>query len=242
VTPVATRFLGALTVALAATAGLRVFALAGARGADPCRSPDALKATSLIPNTIALGERLEARGAATIQWSEGDVVLPQPPRLSMHFQIIRSFDGPALYANPLRYGEAFGRRSSSDEDRPPPRLQPEELRVRRERIAGRELPIHVAWDHTEAPTGPSRLVAWFFVFDNEPVESPFFAQFAGAPSLALRGPRPLTLVMISGLARHDDSRRRVGESDPGALRAAEDAAIAWLTGAWTRVLESCGPR
>lgn len=230
--PVSGRFIGALSLVLAATAGLRLFALADAHGTDPCRSPDALKATSLIPGAIALGERRESLDRSTIQWSEGDLV-PSRPAISMRFQIIRSFDGPFLYGNPLRHGEAFGRGLRASEGAPVAdtrRLQPEELRVRRSRVAGAELPIHVAWDHTEAPVGPSRLVAWFFVFDNAPVESPFRAQLRAAASLALRGSRPLTLVLISGSVPHET------------VAMAEDVAVSWLEGAWTHVAESCRPR
>jgi hypothetical protein len=229
------RFAAALLALAGAAATLQHTVLRGARGEDPCASPGAIKATSLIPGTTALGERLEALDADVIQWSEGEVANPVLAKLPMRFQIVRSFDAPALYVNPLGYAALQDPRlTAGGHDEVPAtaeqQLQPEELRVREASVGGVALPIHMAWDHTQAPRGPSRLVAWFFVFDNEPVRSPLSSQLEHALSLAAGGPRPLTLVTISALA----SGGTAGE--------VEAAASAWLENAWAYIARSCKAR
>jgi hypothetical protein len=229
-----TRFAAALLVMAGGAAALRLSALHGARGEDRCASPGAIKATSLIPGTVALGERLEALDADLVQWSEGEVANPLYPKLPMRFQIVRSFDATELYVNPLAFAaDAMPpAQSSPAAGSPPPvrRLQPEELSVREASAGGAPLPVHVAWDRTEAPRGPSRLVAWFFVFDNQPVRSPLASQLSNALNLTLGGPRPLTLITISALAT-DDTAPQV-----------EDAAIGWLESAWRYVARACSSR
>jgi len=230
-----TRFAVGLLVLAGGAAALRLGVLPGARGEDRCARPGAIKATSLIPGTLALGERLEALDGDTIQWSEGEVAHPVFPTLPMRFQIVRSFDATKLYANPLRYAAFRGAQPAADDAESEagatePRVEPEELRLREARVGGVALPIHVAWDHTQAPHGPSRLVAWFFVFDNEPVRSPLSSQLENALSLAAGGPRPMTLVTISALASEETVVR------------VEDAASAWLENAWAYMARACAAR
>ncbi len=229
---VSTRFAGVLIALLGAAAALRVGVLHEARGEDPCAAPGAMKATSLIPGTVALGERLESLGADTIQWSEGEVPNPSFPKLPMQFQIVRSYDAPWIYGRPLSFAAwpPSVRPEAGEGTRREIAMQTEDLRIRETSVNGATLPIHVAWDHTEAPLGPSRLVAWLYVFDNVPVRSPLAAQLRGAVGLALGGPRPLTLVTVSALAS-EPTRQPV-----------EDAAVAWLGDAWAYVARACAPR
>jgi len=231
---VSTRHAGALVALLGVAAALRIGVLREARGEDSCAAPGAIKATSLIPGTTALGERMDALDAQAIQWSEGEVANPVFTNLPMLFQIVRSYDGPSLYANPLALASRPQREleggGGSDEDDLGPAMQPEELRLREPEVSGVRLPIHVAWDHTSAPRGPSRLAAWFFVFDNAPVRSPLTAQIRDSVGLALGGPRPLTVVTISALASEQTTE------------AVEDAAVAWLEGAWNHIARVCTPR
>jgi hypothetical protein len=220
----------ALVALLALAAVVRLAWLRDARGPDVCRSPEAIKATSLIPGTIALGERLEALDADTFQWSEGELPNPLSARNPMQFQIVRSYDAPRLYGNPLRLGERTGpgaHEALASAGSRPDRMQPEDLRVRELEVDGVRLPVHIAWDHTQAPT--SRLVAWMFVYENRPVRSPLLSQLASAFPLVLGGPRPLTLVTISALATRS-------ASDP-----VEEAAAAWLADAWRYIARSCQP-
>lgn len=203
---------GAPLLALLVVASLPgIAALRGSHGADPCRAPDALKATSLIPGTTALGERLESFTAATFQWSEGEVANPVFEDQPLQFQIIRSYDGAYLYERPTQF--------AGD------KLEPEHASVRDLDASGERLPIHIVWDHT---VSPSRLVAYFFVFDNRPVRSPLFAQLRHAVGLAVGGPRPTTLVLLSGTAT------------PATAERAERAAVDWLARAWPFVAEACG--
>ena len=203
----------ALVALLAVGAAPRIAAYRGVRGDDPCKAPGAMKATSMIPGTLALGERLESLGPATFQWSEGEIENPALAKTPMQFQIIRSFDGPFLYENPVRFAGA--------------RLEPEELRVREVEVDAERIPVHIAWDRTKQP---SRLVAYFFAFDGRPVRSPLAAQLRRAVGLALGGPRPTTLVLVSGVASPDDAS------------VVEDAAAAWLGDAWRYFAHACRER
>lgn len=202
----------ALIALLAAGAAPRVAAYRGLHGEDSCRAPGALKATSMISGTLALGERLESLSPATFQWSEGEVANPALPKAPLQFQIIRSYDGPSLYENPLRF--------AGD------RLEPEELIVREIEVDGERIPVHIAWDRTQVPG--HRLVAYFFVFDGRPVRSPLATQLRRAVGLALRGPRPTTLVLVSGSAF------------PNSAAVIEDAATTWLGDAWRYFAHVCG--
>jgi hypothetical protein len=221
------RFAAAIAVLLGAAAALRIGVLSEARGPDRCAAPGALKATSLIPGSTALGERLDAVGGPVLQWSEGEVAHPLFARLPMQFQVIRSFDARSLYDAPVRLAERAGRPAEPASERSEARLQPETLSVRDAEVDGVRVPVHVAWDHTDEAV--SRLVAWLFVFDNAPVESPLAAQLRGALGLALGGPRPLTLVTLSTVAPSGDTAR------------VEEAAMAWFADAWRYVARSCGP-
>ncbi len=205
---------GGALVALLLVASLPgVATLRGERRTDPCRSPDALKATSLIPGTRSLGEQLESLTPDTFQWSEGEVAHPLFPDRPLRFQILRSYDGRWLYERPVRF--AFEK------------LEPEDQRVIELDVDGERLPIHVVWDHTQAP---SRLVAYFFAFDNRPVRTPILAQVRRAIGLAVGGPRPLTLAIVAGAGT------------PSATGAVESAASAWLVDAWRFVARSCRER
>jgi hypothetical protein len=229
---ISTRFAGVLLALFGAATALRVGVLHEARGVDRCAAPGAMKATSLIPGTIALGERLESLDDDTIQWSEGEIANPVFPKLPMQFQIVRSYDAPDLYGNPLSFAvwpPSVTPEPEAGERRENP-MQTEELRVRESPAGGATLPIHVAWDHTEAPYGPSRFVAWMFVFDNAPVRTPFAAQMRASLGLALGGRRPLTLVTISALASEQTAHE------------VEDAAVAWLGDAFTYIARACAPR
>ncbi|HEU4427236.1 MAG TPA: hypothetical protein VFT98_00655 [Myxococcota bacterium] len=231
-TRLSSRYGLALVTLLSLSALARVAWIHDARGPDVCRSPEAIKATSLIPGTIALGERLEALDADTFQWSEGELANPLSPRSPMQFQIVRSYDAPRLYGNPMRIGERTGPNAHEElasAGSRPDRMQPEDLRVRELAVDGDRVPVHVAWDHTQAPHGPSRLVAWMFVYENRPVRSPLLGQLAGAAPLVVGGPRPLTLVTISAVAPRSTSDQ------------AENAAMAWLADAWRYIARSCAP-
>lgn len=203
----------ALLALLLGAATLGTAARWGARRHDPCRSPEALKATSLIPGTTALGERLESLTLATFQWSEGTVANPVFRDQAFRFQIIRSYDAPSLYERPVMF--------AGD------KLEPERSEVQEVETASGGLPLHVVWDHT---TSPSRLAAYFFVFDNRAVRSPLRAQLGRAVELAITGQRPLTLVLISG------------EATRATVERAERAATDWLARAWPFVAEACRER
>jgi hypothetical protein len=232
---VSAKFAAAACLLFGAALAPRWIADGPARGQDLCHVPAGLKATSLIAGTTPLGERLESLTDETFQWSEGEVPNPLARDLPMGFQIVRSYDGPSLYMNPSRFGsDALVRMALGDEREPTPeersrlRLQPEALVARPVPVDGASLPVHLAWDHTQPAT--SRLVAWYFVFDNEAVASPLAAQLADGAALALGGPRPVTLVLISAYA----PRARAG--------VVEDAALAWLADSWRFIAASCAPR
>ena len=233
------RFAPALVAITVVAAALQLGAVRGARGEDPCASPESLRATTLIPGSAALGERLELLDDATFQWSEGEVPNPMHPSQPMRFQIVRSYASAWLSENPLKFAfSGTGRPAADPQAERRRRLQPEELRVVMTASEAGVVPIRVAWDHTESRVllgrsegrGPSRLAAWFFVFDNRAVSSPVREQLRGAVGLAVGGARPLSLVMISALATEET------------VAPVEAAATAWLARAWEYTARSCRPR
>ncbi len=190
-----------LLVALAAFAALR-FEL-GPHGPDACRSPEALRATSLIPGASARGERLEELTPEIFQWSEGRVAHPYLSDRPLDFQIVRAWRGSALADDPLRFSGL--------------RIEPDAQSAREVALDGRALPVHVVWDRTGPP---ARIVAYAFLYENEPVASPRAAQLRDLPRALLGGSRPLTLLLISGEAL----RARSDEVEQSALRWLADAA------------------
>jgi hypothetical protein len=85
------------------------------------------------------------------------------------------------------------------------------------------IPVHWRYDDSEA----TYVVNHLFVQDGRPVRHPLVAGVANAARQVLRGPRPITLLLVDGLG--PSSRREAIE------RSAEE----WLRAAWHRYSAEC---
>ncbi len=209
-TPLSGRRGAAIAALMLATAAAVASSRLAPRAHDSCRSPDALRATSLIPGSTALGERLEDLTPETFQWSEGRLEHPTWRNRPLHFQIVRSFAAPKLYERPTRL--------AGD------KLEPEQHEVREIRVGEDTLPVHLVWDRTQEPV---RLVAYLFAYQNRPVATPLLAQLRSAIGLLVSGPEPLTLFLVTGDAADENA---------GAV---EETALRWLRDAWSYFASAC---
>jgi hypothetical protein len=211
VTPLSGRHRVALAGLLLATAAVVSWARLTPRANDSCARPEALRATSLITGSTALGERTEDLTAETFQWSEGQVEHPVWRDRPLRFQIIRSYAAPTLYERPVRFAGA--------------KLEPERHDVCEIRAGGDTLPVHLVWDPTREP---AVFVAYLFAYRNRPVATPLLAQLRSAIDLLLSGPEPLTLFLITA-----------DETDENAP-AVEETALRWIGEAWAHFERACG--
>lgn len=213
--PVSSRYapwvVGMLILALIPVA----FHALGGRGPDDCAHPEALVATFMIdrermrPNHWE--EHWERHSASITQWSEARIDLEGSGPLEMHF--IRSFDPRSLYVRPIANLRVA--------------LEPELQKTEWVDHEGARLPIQWVYDHTGTE---SRVVAYLFVYEGRPVNQPFGAQLRSAFAQLVGGPRPLTLLLVSGSARPDH------------LGLAESRAREWLVDAWDWYHATCaGP-
>lgn len=149
---------------------------------DPCAAPEALRATSMIAGSLPGGERVEKLGDdGHLQWSEGTIESPYRGRPPLRFALIRSFDARPLYIRSTSFIEE--------------KLEPESQRDEEIATDRGPLPITLVTDDTGAV---GRTVVYAFVYEGRPVRSPFLAQLRTALPHLLTGPRPLTLLLVSG--------------------------------------------
>jgi uncharacterized protein YjiS (DUF1127 family) len=71
------------------------------------------------------------------------------------------------------------------------------------------------------------IVAYAFVFGNEPVASPFLAQLRGTLRELREGRRPLTIFLAGGAATPDTAPHR------------EEIALRWIASAWRHYRGMC---
>jgi len=186
------------------------------RRIDSCKMPEALKATSLIPGAQARGERLEKRNRNVIQWSEGEIeveVEMKPGRRrrpELGFQIIRTYDARPIYERPVSLVEGAP--------------EPEQHFIRQQQTAAGTVPIHVVVDKTGRQ---GRVIAYLFVYDDEPVAMPFWSQAKNVFRELVTGARPLTLFLVDAKAAGRPTQ------------AVADRATEWLGGAWEYFDEMC---
>jgi hypothetical protein len=190
-----------LILALAALAAARIER--GPHAPDSCRSPETLRATSLIPGASARGERREDLTPEIFQWSEGRAAHPYLTDRPLDFQIVRGWTAAALADDPLRFSRVH--------------IEPDAQSQQELDVDGRPLPVQIVWDHT---VRPARIVAYAYLYEGEPVGSPRRALLRDLPRIVGSGRRPLTLLLISGEALAP----RTEEVERAALRFLADAA------------------
>jgi len=178
--------------------------------ADPCAHPDVLTVTGLIPGSKPEGERKERLNDDIVQWSEGLVTDTRLPRDPLRFRIVRSYSVLKAAERPLALLQNA--------------LEPETIRVESVEAIGGPLPIHVV-----RTTGVTtfHLVAYLYLFGNDPVSHPFAAQLRGALRDLRAGHRPLTVILAGGTATQDT------------VEAREELAVRWVASAWQHYRSMC---
>jgi hypothetical protein len=106
----------------------------------------------------------------------------------------------------------------------PERVEAETVRREHLDIPGGPLPVHLV---RSSGSGRFHVIAYAFVFGNEPVENPFLAQLAGALRELRHGRRPLTVLLAGGAATPDTVAHR------------EALALRWIASAWEHFRGMC---
>jgi hypothetical protein len=186
----------------------------GRRDVDDCADPGALRATLLIP-----GSRPEFDGDTPLKpgelmRSEG-TVHPQLSRFAppLRFAVQRSFEPAEVTSRPGRLVVQ--------------RLEAQRHEIRVLERGDVKLPVHWLEEKTR---GMPTFAAFFYVYENRPVEGPYRALLGSALRRLAGGPRPLSVFVVGGSAPTavvDQARRQ-----------AED----WLFAAWDHYRSVCLPR
>lgn len=177
---------------------------------DPCAHADVLGVTGLIAGSKPEGERRENRSDDVIQWSEGRIPDERFPRDPMMFRIVRNYSVLKAAERPLGLL--------------PKTVEPEAVRIEHIDAPGGPLPVHMV---RTTGRGVFYVVAYVFVFGNEPVAEPFLAQLRGAFRELLHGRRPLTLIFAAGMATPETAAHR------------EELALRWIASAWEHYRAMC---
>jgi len=177
---------------------------------DTCARPEVLSVTGLIQGSRPEGERRSLLGADNIQWSEGTITDPRFPKDPMTFRIVRSYRVLKTAEHPVGLM--------------PVRIEPETVRLELVATPDGQLPVHVM---RSSGREAFHVVAYSFVFGNEPVASPFTAQLAGVLRELREGRRPLTVLLAGGAATQESAPHR------------EEIALRWIASAWQHYRNMC---
>jgi hypothetical protein len=177
---------------------------------DTCARPDVLSVTGLIRGSKPESENRAKLDADRIQYSEGLVPDEREPRHPMVFRMVRSYSVLKSAEHPLGLM--------------PGRLEAERMRRKQLDVPGGPIPVQLV--HTSG-TEHFHVVAYAFLFGNEPVENPFLAQLAGTLRELRTGRRPLTVLIAGGVATPETAPRR------------EALALRWIAAAWEHYRGLC---
>lgn len=177
---------------------------------DPCAHPEVLQVTGLIPGSRPERERKERHTADVVQWSEGNIPDPEFPHDPMLYRIVRNYN--VLKASELPLSLMPGS------------VESESTRLETIDAPGGPLPIHVV---RTSGRESFRVIAYLFVFGNEPVAQPFVAQLMGSLRELRGGRRPLTLLLAGGAASSATAVYR------------EQIALRWIADAWQHYRGMC---
>lgn len=177
---------------------------------ETCARPEVLSVTGLIPGTEPEGENRARLSADHIQWSEGLVPDELLPRHPLVFRIVRSYAVLKTAEHPLGLM--------------PQRVEAEVFDRKVVDTPSGPIPVHVVRSSGQSEF---QLVAYAFVFGNEPVENPFVAQLRGAFRELSNGRRPLTVLLAGGAATPETAAHREG------------LALRWIASAWGHYREMC---
>jgi hypothetical protein len=211
-TTLSTRYMGPLLVLLlAAFFAVWTYSCDGFRS-DDCADSSALAETGWIEGLERTNEP-DGKPRPWLSQNIGGSVAKRASWISpVGFQILRSFELERLYRRPVRLIPAGHGFSSSR-----PTLEWIDSQ-------GDELPVHKVFE--EAPE-LSRLGAYMFVYDSQPVANPSLALLSATLMRVATGRRPLTLVTV--FVSFSNSHRE----------AAEEIAEELLISAWQHYRSAC---
>jgi hypothetical protein len=177
---------------------------------DTCARPDVLSVTGLISGTKPDSENRAKLDADRIQFSEGLVPDEREPRNPLLFRIVRSYSVLKTAEAPLLLM--------------PGRLEAELVRREQVEAPGGPVPVHLV---RTSGTEHFHVVAYAFLFGNEPVANPFLAQLNGVLRELRHGRRPLTVLITGGTATPETTPHR------------EAVALRWIASAWDHYRGMC---
>jgi hypothetical protein len=180
---------------------------------DECIDPDHLAAVAGFRPVDAARARTLLSWYDGEQFWEGDIELPgRGTRLK--YVVVRSYNAKRLYYRPeYRYIKE---------------VKPRSHRIDWIAVDGSKVPIHRPIYARSGSQQGIQMMAYLLLYEGRTIEDPYRAQLLRAPFQLIRGSRPMTLMMVSGLT---------GASD---FDAAEERAREWLIAARRSYLEVCG--
>jgi hypothetical protein len=178
--------------------------------AETCLRPEVVSVTGLIPGTQPGGEDRARLNADLVQFSEGQIPDERMPRHPLVFRIVRSYAVLKTAEHPLGLM--------------PARVEAETAARKGVDTSSGPIPVHVVRSSGQAEF---QLVAYAFVFGNEPVANPFLAQLRGVLRELRHGRRPLTILLAGGMATPETVDHR------------EALALRWIASAWEHYRTMC---
>lgn len=181
------------------------------RRTEDCANPRALLQVGSLPRTGAVAERFEKYDEDVPQWTVARLDLPERD-LDLQAAIVRSFNPIELYTRPPRVllgSVEIGQRQTE-----------------RIEVDGQELALQTIYDGSK---GRSHMASYLFLYGNEPVEHPAWAQLRRAPGQIFGGTRPLSLLIVGGVV------------PAGQRQLAREEARQWLVAAYRFHQAACVP-
>lgn len=213
-TPLSKRFaLAALAVLVVAFAAATV----GARAThhrDGCSDPSALAAPTHFDGLRPFERDASRESTTRPLWSQGRITLDVRNAPEFDVLVVRSYDPISLYL--------------ATENLLPMRAEPDKGVSEEVHTDAGLVPVRFLYAMSRnSALWRTEFLAYVFVYDDEPVASPFLAQMASAVPDLVNGRRPMTLLLVRG-----------GVSNLY-LAEAEHRARSWLIDAWKRYRETC---
>jgi hypothetical protein len=206
---ISSRYLGILLALLIIVlAPVSIYSYRG-HPVDDCARPDALRDVMRIPGTLDAREQWRVYGPRVAQSTAGRIASEQglPP---MDFRVMRTFEPVRAYLRP--YGFLS------------PAVEPDQSLFRSVEVDGEELQIPVVHGNRGSHV---HFATYLLIYAHRIDNKPFRTQLETALAQLVRGTRPITLFLVSGIVPQTR------------LRVAEREAFDWLANAWRHYGSVC---